>query len=137
MKFLLARSLLTIFIGCLVSIAVNASPKTDYMIHCMGCHAMSGKGMPPEVPAFNSTLGDIVGRPGGRAYLIQVPGASQSHLNDERLADVLTWLLRRYVGDDLPPDFQDISPLEVNRYRPVILINPDLARTNLLSHQAR
>ena len=133
MDFELARSLLTIFILCLVSTAINASPKTDYMIHCMGCHAMNGQGMPPEVPAFDSTLGDIVGKPGGRAYLIQVPGASQSHLNDERLADVLTWLLRRYVGEDLPPDFQDISTLEVNQFRPIILTNPDLARINLLS----
>lgn len=134
MKFVLARSLLTIIIGCLVSIAITASPKTDYMIHCMGCHAMNGQGMPPEVPAFDSTLGDIVGKPGGRAYLIQVPGASQSHLTDERLANVLTWLLRQYVGDDLPPDFQDISTLEVNQFRPVTLTNPDLARINLLSH---
>jgi hypothetical protein len=99
----------------------------------MGCHAMNGQGMPPEVPAFDSTLGDIVGRPGGRAYLIQVPGSSQSHLNDERLADVLTWLLREYVGEDLPPDFQDINTLEVSEFRPVTLTNPDLARIKLLS----
>ena len=131
---MLARSPLTILIGCLVSIATNASPKTGYMIHCMGCHAMNGQGMPPDVPAFDSTLGDIVGRPGGRAYLIQVPGSSQSHLNDERLADVLTWLLREYVSEDLPPDFQDISTLEVSEFRPVILTNPDLARIELLSH---
>jgi hypothetical protein len=133
MDFLLAKSLPTILIGCMISFAVNASPKTDYMIHCMGCHAMNGQGMPPEVPAFDSTLGDIVGKIGGRAYLIQVPGASQSHLNDERLADVLTWLLREFVGDELPSDFQDISTLEVNRFRPEILTNPDLARVNLLS----
>jgi hypothetical protein len=99
----------------------------------MGCHAMNGQGMPPEVPAFDSILGDIVGKPGGRAYLIQVPGASQSHLSDERLADVLTWLLRQYVSEDLPSDFQDISTLEVNQFRPVTLTNPDLARINLLS----
>ena len=78
---MLARSLLTILMGCLVSIATNAGPKTDYMIHCMGCHAMNGQGMPPEVPAFDSTLGDIVGRPGGRAYLIQVIGESLSNGN--------------------------------------------------------
>ena len=133
MDFLLAKSLAIVLIGCLLSIPIHASPKTDYMIHCMGCHAMNGQGMPPEVPAFDSTLGDIVGKTGGRAYLIQVPGASQSHLNDERLADVLTWLLREFVGDDLPPDFRDISTLEVSRFRPEILTNPDLARVNLLS----
>ena len=66
MMFMLARSLLTILIGCLVSIAINASPKTDYMIHCMGCHAMNGQGMPPEVPRTENVVpvwdGDLAGR---------------------------------------------------------------------------
>ena len=103
------------------------------MIHCMGCHAMDGNGLPPEVPAFDSTLGDIVGKPGGRAYLIQVPGASQSHMDDERLAKVLSWLLHPYVDEDLPPNFEDISTLEVNQFRSVTLKNPALDRARLLS----
>jgi hypothetical protein len=118
---------------CLLSISVAASPKSDYMIHCMGCHAMDGKGLPPEVPAFDSTLGDIVGKPGGRAYLIQVPGASQSPIDDERLAKVLSWLLHQYVEDDLPQNFQDISTLEVSQFRSVTLKNPGLDRARLLS----
>ena len=103
------------------------------MIHCMGCHAMDGNGLPPEVPAFDSTLGDIVGKPGGRAYLIQVPGASQSPIDDERLAKVLSWLLHQYVGEDLPENFQDISTAEVNQFRSVTLKNPALDRARLLS----
>ena len=68
--------------GCLLSLTAVGSPKSDYMVHCMGCHMMNGKGLPPEVPAFDSTLGNIVGKPGGRAYVIQVPGASQSPIDD-------------------------------------------------------
>lgn len=102
------------------------------MIHCMGCHMLDGAGMPPEVPAFDATLGDIVGKPGGRAYLIQVPGASQSPLNDEQLAKVLNWILREYVGSDLPENFQDITGLEVSQFRPVVLTNPAIVREKLL-----
>ncbi len=133
MKFVRVRLLASILFGCLLSATTNASPKSDYMIHCMGCHDLSGQGIPPEVPAFDATLGNIVGKPGGRAYLIQVPGASQSPLDDERLAKVLTWLLRQFVGDDLPADFQDISTLEVNQFRPVTLTDPGLIRAKLLS----
>ncbi len=102
------------------------------MIHCMGCHTLSGGGMPPEVPAFDTTLAEIVSLPEGRAYLVQVPGASQSPLNDEQLAAVLSWLLRRYVGDNLPANFRDISTGEVTRYRATTLANPTIARDKLL-----
>lgn len=104
------------------------------MIHCMGCHAMNGQGMPPEVPAFDELLGQIVGKPGGRAYLTQVPGASQSLLNDERLANVLTWVLREFASAGLPADFQDITPQEVSQYRPITLPNPGMVRKELLSN---
>lgn len=105
------------------------------MIHCMGCHMIDGKGMPPEVPAFDDLLGEIISKEGGRAYLAQVPGASQSPLNDEQLAEVLTWVLREFAGNSLPEDFQDISAQEVSRFRPVTLTNPGLVREALLSQQ--
>ncbi len=123
----------------LLPFSAVASPKSDYMIHCMGCHTLSGGGMPPEVPAFDKTLGDIVSLPAGRAYLIQVPGASQSPLNDEQLAAVLSWLLRRYVGDNLPADFRDMSTEEVTRFRSITLANPKIVRDQLLRqiHRSR
>lgn len=103
------------------------------MIHCLGCHTMTGGGMPPEVPAFDESLGHIVGVPGGRAYLIQVPGASQSLLNDEHLADVLSWLLTEFVGEHLPQDFKNFSADEVAKYRSITLTNPAIIRDELLS----
>jgi hypothetical protein len=133
MKVSAVRLFIVSIIVCLLSISAGASPKSDYMIHCMGCHAMDGNGLPPEVPAFDSTLGDIVGKPGGRAYLIQVPGASQSPIDDERLAKVLSWLLHQYAEDDLPQNFRDISTLEVSKFRSVTLQNPALDRARLLS----
>ena len=113
--------------------ATAASPKSDYMIHCMGCHRLDGQGMPPEVPAFDRMLGEIITRPEGRSYLIQVPGASQSPLGDEQLARVLTWILREFSSTSLPGDFQDISLQEVQKFRPFTLENPKLVRQKLLA----
>jgi cytochrome c peroxidase len=127
------RFIAVLFFATMFLPATVASPESDYMIHCMGCHMSDGQGMPPEVPAFNQILGDIVSRPGGRGYLIRVPGASQSPLSDERLASVLTWVLREYSGADLPDDFQDISLSEVRRFRPVTMKNPGAAREMLLA----
>jgi len=110
-----------------------ANPKSDYMIHCMGCHRLDGQGMPPEVPAFDRMLGEIIARPEGRSYLIRVPGASQSPLEDEQLARVLTWILREFSSASLPGDFQDISLQEVQKFRPFTLENPKLARQKLLA----
>jgi mono/diheme cytochrome c family protein len=119
---------------CVIAMPIGASPESDYMIHCMGCHGMTGKGMPPEVPAFDKLLGQIAGKPGGRAYLAQVPGASQSPLNDEQLASVLTWVLRQFASAGLPSDFQDISAQEVSQFRPITLADPGKVRERLLSH---
>jgi mono/diheme cytochrome c family protein len=126
------KTVAAILFCCAIAAAVQASPRSDYMIHCMGCHTMNGQGMPPEVPAFDSLLGRIVSTPEGRAYLAQVPGASQSPLDDEKLAGVLTWVLREFAGDSLPVDFQDISTQEVSQVRSVTLANPAMVRERLL-----
>ena len=129
------KAAIAILFCCAFATVIDAGPKSDYMIHCMGCHGMNGKGMPPEVPAFDELLGQIVGKPGGRAYLAQVPGASQSPLNDEQLANVLTWVLREFASDGLPADFQDISAQEVSQSRPVTLANPAKVREKLLAEK--
>ena len=127
------KTAIAILFCCAITATGSASPRSDYMIHCMGCHTMNGQGMPPEVPAFDSLLGKIVSNPEGRAYLAQVPGASQSPLDDEQLASVLTCVLREFSGDSLPDDFQDISAQEVSRVRPVTLADPASVREKLLS----
>jgi len=128
------KTAIAILVWGVFATVVDASPKSDYLIHCMGCHGINGQGMPPEVPAFDKLLGQIAGKPGGRAYLAQVPGASQSPLNDEQLADVLTWVLREFARKGLPADFQDISPQEVSQFRPITLANPGKVRERLLSN---
>ena len=56
------------------------------MLHCQGCHGPDGSGAPGAVPDFHNQVGKFLLVPGGREYLIRVPGVSQSELNDARVA---------------------------------------------------
>lgn len=111
-----------------------ADPKSHYMIHCMGCHLADGSGKPPDVPAFDGQLGQFVETEAGRAYLVRVPGAAQSLINNEDLAAVINWMLYRYSMKTLPADFQPFTTEEVARHRIDILAKPIVLRKALLAH---
>lgn len=69
------------------------------------------------VPVLKNQLGAFLQVPGGRAYLVQVPGAATSALDDARLADVLNWMLLRFAGISLPVPFNPYKAEEVARLR--------------------
>ncbi len=48
--------LLTLLSLTLLCAFAAADPRSHYMIHCMGCHLNDGRGLPPEVPAFDNKL---------------------------------------------------------------------------------
>jgi mono/diheme cytochrome c family protein len=90
----------------------------DYMQHCSGCHGMDGAGSPSHgVPDFRGQIGHLPRLPEGRAFLMQVPGLLNSGLSDERRAAVTTWLILRFAGASLPPEFQPYTADEARRYR--------------------
>ena len=91
---------------------------TDYLMHCSGCHDMDGSGHPTKgIPDFRDQVGYFLRWPEGRAFLLQVPGLLNSGLTDERAAGVVTWLVRRFAGASLPPDFVPYTGEEAGRYR--------------------
>ena len=104
-----------------------ASPESDYMIHCMGCHLADGQGMPPDVPSFDSRLTQLSATHEGRAYLVQVPGAAQAPISDAELADVLNWILASYTDTR----FTAFSADEVAGYRSEIMKDPNAGRAAL------
>ncbi len=55
--------------------------------------------------------------PGGREYLIRVPGVAASPLQNEDLAEVVNWMLWRFDEVNVPADFQPYSAAEVGRLR--------------------
>lgn len=76
--------------------AAGEAPEILYMLHCQGCHLPDGSGSPGAVPALAGSLARYLAVPGGRAYLVQVPGSASSRLDDGELAAVLNWMVHRF-----------------------------------------
>lgn len=94
-----------------------AGAHLHYVLECMGCHLQDGSGSPGRVPSL-SGVGRFLRAPGGRAYLVRVPGVAQAPLDDAALADLLNWMLARF---DPPaaaaPGFAPYTAGEVARLR--------------------
>jgi len=108
-----------------------SDPRSHYLIHCMGCHLQDGSGTPPDVPVFDEGLLDLLKTDSGRAYLVQVPGGSQSPISDEALTSVLNWTLREFGGLNESQALAPISLDEVRKYRPMTLLNPVKTRADM------
>lgn len=123
-------------LALLLGLAMPAGAEPDdvrrnYLFGCRGCHLADGSGVPPDVPTLRNTLGRIVARPGGRDYLVRVPGVLQSRLDDAALAEVLNYILSEFNAETLPPDFRPYSTREVARARKAILADPQAYRRAL------
>ena len=94
-----------------------AGPRTDYILHCRGCHGPEGDGAVGAVPSFRGQVGKFLRVPGGREYLVRVPGTAQSELDDARIARLLNWMVREFSPEQVPADFQPYSEEEVRRIR--------------------
>ncbi len=104
--------------------ASGASPRTNYLLYCSGCHLPSGVGNPPNVPTLHDELGRMLVVEEMRPYLVQVPGSSQTPLTDADLAAVVNWMLYEFNADTLPEDFEPLTVEEVTEARKTILADP-------------
>jgi hypothetical protein len=68
-------------------------PESLYRMECQGCHLSDGGGGLDSIPALTNHVARFLDVPGGREYLLQVPGVALSPLSDQELADVLNWML--------------------------------------------
>jgi hypothetical protein len=91
-------------------------PARDFANNCQGCHGHTGASV-DEVPTLRSRVGFFARLPEGRAYLIKVPNVALAALDDARLAALMTWLLRTFSSDELPPDFANYTAEEVGQLR--------------------
>ncbi|MFZ2467501.1 MAG: hypothetical protein WAW54_03825 [Parvibaculum sedimenti] len=94
-----------------------ASPHTDYMLRCMGCHLPDGAETPGKVPPLKDHVAKFLAAKGGRAYLVQVPGTRQSALSNAAVADLLNWLVRNFDAVDVPANFTPYTEGEVAALR--------------------
>ncbi len=126
------RILASVFLIALLGSAV-ADPRTDYLLYCRGCHLANGAGVPPEVPSLHDTLGKLLATPEGRAYVVRVPGVSQTAMDDVRLAAVLNWVLAEFNANTLPNNFAPYSAQEVGEARRQVLDDPLKVRAEVIA----
>jgi len=110
---------------------VHADPRSEFLLHCAGCHRPNGTGLPPDVPTLVDELGNLVRTQEGRDYLVRVPGSSQAPISDALLADVINWILTEFNAATLPKDFQPLTTDEVSKVRRDTLADPMRYREQL------
>ena len=97
-------------------VMVEARAKYHYQMFCQGCHTPDGVGG-QGVPRLKGHVGHFVKSQRGREYLIRVPGAAYSVLNDAQLAEVINWTIREFAADSEPESWKPYSGEEVGNYR--------------------
>ncbi|WP_109480928.1 cytochrome c [Paraburkholderia sp. C35] len=123
-----ARRMTRLLIACAATVAppspAHAEGAADatlaqqhWVLNCMGCHTATGGGIPGKVPPLANSLGYFEHLPAGREYVMRVPGASNSALTDQELADTLNWLLTTMNRDALPKDFKPYTAAEISAHR--------------------
>ena len=105
--------------------------RANYLLACMGCHLMDGGGTKDKVPALKGQVAKFLHVEGGREFLVQVPGTSQSRLDNLETAEVLNYILRTFDPDHLPKEFIPYSEDEVAQYRSVHLVDAMARRAEL------
>lgn len=108
----------------------RAGERFDYTLHCAGCHKPDGSGS-AVVPAL-ADVGRVFATPGGREYLVRVPGVAQAPLASDRLAALLNWIVVEMGGTTPRPPYE-ADEVEALRARP--LRDPVAARAALADHE--
>jgi hypothetical protein len=100
---------------CLLAFPAAAEPSllSTYTLHCSGCHGTQGAGVPEKGIPNLADAGLYADTPEGRAYLAQVPGISQSRLDNETAARMLNYVLRRFSAGNLPAGFRPYTGAEL------------------------
>jgi hypothetical protein len=91
--------------------------RADFAFRCKGCHGFAGEGTPGHVPRLDGFVGFFTQAPGGRDYLMRIPGVARAKLDDARLAAVLNWMLEVYGGAAVAPGFAPYTAAEVGAAR--------------------
>ncbi|GHF10928.1 hypothetical protein GCM10017044_00760 [Kordiimonas sediminis] len=89
----------------------------NYIIHCQGCHLRNGEGSEGGAPSMVGVVANFLNAPGGREFLLRVPGVATTALDDAATAEVMNWLIFEFDKDHIPADFKPFTPDEVGHMR--------------------
>lgn len=96
----------------------HLTPRTNFALHCQGCHLPDGSGFAERVPDMRGELSAMVRLPEGRRYLVQVPGTANSTLDNRATAELLNWLIPE-MGPKPVAGFKPYTEAEVAALRAV------------------
>ena len=100
------------------AVAAPDRSRQNYIQFCAGCHQLDGSGSPGVgIPDLRGQLGYFLNSPGGRAFLVQVPGSANSPLSNAELALLLNWMLKVFSPAQVPASFVPYSENEVENLR--------------------
>lgn len=111
------------------------SSAVNYQLQCAGCHLDDGTGSAAnDTPNMKGFVGNFLKVEGGREFLVRVPGASQSALNNAQLAELLNWILHKdgIAGQSVPEDFKPYTEQEVASVRHNVMLNLPEVRLGLI-----
>jgi len=93
-------------------------PRLQFLQHCSGCHLPDGSGSPSHgIPSMRGMLGQFLQVPGGRQFIVQVPGVMNSALADADIAALMNWLVPAVSASTLPAGFQPYTAQEIAQLR--------------------
>lgn len=124
-------ALLALLVSSGVAAQFSDPPAFAYLLHCSGCHIEDGSGDPPTVPDLRQNLDLLLTTAEGRAYLLQVPGITDSPVPAVEMAELMNWLIP-YLYPSLT-GFKPFSEEEVESGRANRLADPTSVRERLLS----
>ena len=116
---------------------LQGGARSIYVLHCAGCHGMDASGsVLGRVPDMRR-VGDFLQLPGGREFIVKVPGVMGSGLDDAQVAAVTNWVLATLAPDSVPSGHQPYSASEVQQARAAPLVDVALERQRLVGEAQR
>jgi mono/diheme cytochrome c family protein len=119
--------------GALPEIPRITGVAQDFARQCQGCHGADGMGARDAIPRLREFVGYFTQLPGGRDYLMRVPGVVFAPLDNQRLAAVLNWTLATFSPAEMAPDFAPFTAAEINRHRKNPIVEVRATRDGLLA----
>jgi len=89
----------------------------DYILNCQGCHRADGSETPGSVPPIRNHVARFLALPGGRDFIVRVPGVASAPLSDEAIASLMNWLLATFDPQHVPENFSPYTASEVRALR--------------------
>jgi len=87
------------------------------MLNCQGCHGAAANSADSDVPPLANSVAKFLSVPGGRDYLVKVPGVAMAPISDAQVASLTNWMLTTFDAEHIPTSFKAYTAREVGRLR--------------------